>query len=149
MKTLILILITLSFLQSTILPLNLVLIVLICRAFIKIDKANLYLSFGFGLFISNLNLWQLGVESCVYLIIIQMVHSLSKTRFASNSLLIVPISLFFLSFDQILISLFTRGSLVIWPKVFIEAIVALPAFYVIRVWEERFIVRKEIKLKVS
>lgn len=149
MKTLIIILIILSFIQSTILPLNLVLIILICRAFIKIDKANLYLSFGFGLFISYLNLWQLGVESFVYLIIIQMVHSITKSRFASNSLLIVPISLFFLSLDQTLISLFSKESLVIYPKVFIEAAISLPALYIIRIWEERFIIHKQIRLKVG
>lgn len=148
MKTLIIILIILSFLQSTILPLNLVLIVLICRAFIKIDKANLYLSFGFGLFISNLNLWQLGLISFVYLIIIQMVHFLSGSRFASNSLLIVPISLVFLSLDQTLISFFSSESVAVWPKVLIESIIALPLLYIVRIWEERFIIRKEIKLKV-
>lgn len=148
MKTLIIILIILSFIQSTILPLNLVLIILICRAFIKIDKSNLYLAFGFGLFISYLNLWQLGVESFVYLIIIQVVHSITKSKFASNSLLIVPISLFFLAFDQTLISLFSKESLVIYPKVFIETVISLPTLYMIRIWEERFIIHKQIKLKV-
>jgi len=137
MKTLILILTIIAFLQTTILPLNLVLIILICRSYTKADKANLYLAFVFGLFSAHLDLTVLGLQSITYLIIVQITESLSKTRLAGNPLLIVPVSL-------VLLLLTTLE----FPKIFLESLLALPILYLIRAWEERFIIRKEIKLRV-
>lgn len=148
MKTLIIILIILSFIQSTILPINLILIILICRAFIRSDKSNLYLAFAFGLLSSHLNLKLLGVESILYLIIVQATHLLSRSRFTSNSLLIIPLTFIFLSINQIATSFIGKEGIVLLPKVFWESLIALPVFYMIRIWEESFITRKEIRLKV-
>lgn len=137
MKTLITILIIAAFLQTTILPIDLVLLVLICRAYIVRERANLYLAFVFGLLISHLNLTTLGLQSLVYLGIVAATQILSKTRLTGNSLLIVPISLVFL---------FLNG--LGWPQIIFAAFLSLPVLYLIRLWEERFIVRKEIKLKI-
>src|SRR3989338_7884502 len=100
MKTLIIILILAAFLQTTILPIDLVLLILICRAYVVSEKANLYLAFSFGLLTSHLNLVNLGFQSLIYLIIVQATQILSKIRLAGNPLLIVPISLVFLFFNQ-------------------------------------------------
>lgn len=147
MKTLAVTLFIVSFLQATVLPLNLVLIILICRAYIKSDKANSLLAFAFGLLISHLNFTPLGFQSILYLIFIQVTESLSKTRLAGNPLLIVPICLVLLSSNQLIGSIFTHQT---WEfkGVILESLLALPILYLIRLWEERFIVRKEIRLKV-
>lgn len=148
MKTLIAILILAAFLQATIVSIDLVLLILICRAYIKSDKANLLLSFAFGLFSSHLNLTGLGLQSLIYLIIIQATQILSKLSLAGNPLLIVPVSLILLSISQFINSLVNHNTFEIW-QVIIGSMLSLPILYSLRVWEERFIVRKEIKLRVK
>ena len=140
MKTLIFLLVILAFVQTTILPLDLVLLILICRSYLKTNQANLYLAFGFGLLISFLNLSTLGLLSIIYLIIVQLTQTLSKSPLASRSILIIPISFVLL--------LFYHYNLQIFPKVIIESLLSLPILYLIKLWEERFIVRKEIRLRV-
>lgn len=140
MKTLILILIILSFIQTTILPLNLVLIILIVRSLIRPEKNNLLLAFGFGLLLSHLNLQPLGFQSLIYLTSTQLTQILSKSRFSANPLLVVPLTVVFSTFSLMTIQLV--------PQVLIESFLALPIFYILRLWEERFIVRKEIKLRI-
>lgn len=147
MKTLIVILIIASFLQSTIFPIDLVLIILICRAFIKREKPNLYLAFAFGLLISHLALNPLGLNAVIFLLLIQITESLSKSRLANNSLLIVPICFVLLSLNQVVVSLVTQKAIALTP-VILGSILSLPIFYLVRFWEERFIVRNEIRLKV-
>lgn len=147
MKTLIIILIIAAFLQTTILPIDLVLLILICRAYIVNEKNNLYLSFAFGLLISHLNLTNVGFQSLIYLITVQATRILSRFRLAGNSLFIVPVSLVFLSLSQVVNSVVNHTTLD-FSKIIIASFLSLPILYLIRLWEERFIVRKEIKLKV-
>lgn len=146
MKTLIVILIIASFIQTTILPIDLVLLILICRAYIRSGRENLYLAFGFGLFTAHLNLISLGLSSLIYLVVMEITQMLSRLRLAGNPLLILPISIVVLSISEITGSYFT-GQTIEFPKVIIPAILSLPVFYLMKLWEERFIVRKEIKLK--
>lgn len=148
MKTLIAILIILSFLQTSVILLDLVLLILICRSYLKTDSANLYLSFGFGLLISHLLLLPLGLYSILYLLVAILTELFTKSPLAGRSLFIIPVSLILLSFSQITGSLILHQNLPIFPKVFIEALLSLPLFYLLRFWEERFIVRKDIKLRV-
>lgn len=147
MKTLIIVLTIVAFLQTTILPLDLVLLILICRAYIRPDQVNLYLSLGLGLLISQLDLSPLGLHSVVYLALTTLTSSLSKSPLARNSLLIIPISFVLLFLNQMIISLITHQTPEL-GKVIFESLLALPILYLIRLWEERFIVRKDIKLKV-
>lgn len=147
MKVLIAILIIASFLQTTILPINLVLLILICRAYVRSDKSNLLLAFGFGLLIAHLNLTNLGIQSLIYIIIIQITDGLSRSRLAGNLLLIIPISFVLLSCNQIInFYIFHQG--LDFSKIMLEAILSLPVLYLVKLWEERFVVRKEIRLKM-
>ncbi len=148
MKTLIVILIIASFLQTTILPINLVLIILICRAYLKISPSNLYLALFFGMLISHLNLVTLGFNSLIFIICVQITQGLSKTRLAGNSLLIIPITFILLSSSGILTSVFLNQSPEAFPKILFESLLSLPILYALKIWEERFIVRGDIKLKM-
>lgn len=148
MKTLVIILTVASFLQSTFLPLNLVLIILIARALIRPQKTNLYLAFGGGLLISHLNLEPLGLQSLIYLILIQLTQVLTKSKVFANPLVIVPLTFILLSLNLLATSIITHQALYFLPNIFWESLIALPVFYLIRLWEERFIVSREIKLKV-
>jgi len=147
MKTLIIVLIIVSFTESTILPIDLVLIILIARSYIRSDKSNLWLAFSFGLLSSNLNLTALGIQSLIYLTLVAVSEGLSKSRLAGNSFLIIPLSFVLLSLNQLIFASFLSESF-LFPKIVLEAIFSLPILYLIRLWEERFIVQKEIKLRV-
>lgn len=147
MKTLIIILILAAFLQTTILPIDLVLIILICRSYIKSDKTNLYLAFAFGILASLLSLNTLGFQSLVYLVIVAATHLLSKWRLAGNPLLIIPVTFIFLSLNQA-INLFLNSQSFDFTQIIFASFLSLPALYLLRLWEERFIVQKEIKLKI-
>lgn len=148
MKTLIIVLILISFLQATIMPIELVLLVLICRSYIKEDRANLYLAFAFGLLTSHLTLTPLGLNSLIFLTLVQITQVLSKTRLAGNSLLIILLAFILLSVNQLVTYFIIRQTLSLSPKILLESLLSLPILYVVRLWEERFIVRKEIKLKI-
>lgn len=148
MKTLILVLIIASFIQTTILPVDLVLIILICRSYLRSDRANLFLAFSFGLLLSHLNLTYFGLQSLVLLVLVQTTEGLSRSRLAGNWLLIIPLTFTLLSLNYIAISIFTNQSIQLFPGVFFESLLSLPVFFLVRLWEERFIVRKEIKLRV-
>lgn len=148
MKTLIFILIIMSFLEETIIPLNLVLLILICRAYIREESENLYLGFGFGLLSSFLTLNSLGINSLIYLFLIQITQVLSRTRLARNPLLIVPISFCLLAAYEVIASLILNVSFQLLPKVLLMSFLSLPIFYIVRLWEERFVVKRDIKLKL-
>lgn len=148
MKTLIAILIIASFIQSAILPIDLVLLILIARSYIKSDKNNLFLAFGFGMLVSHLNLTPLGLQSLIYLTLIVLSESLAKSRLAGNPFLIIPLSLVLVSINGAVMSLVIGQSIQIFPKNLLEATLSLPILYLLRLWEERFIVRGEIKLKI-
>lgn len=147
MKTLIIILILAAFLQTTILPIDLVLLILICRAYVIGEKGNLYLAFAFGLFTSHLNLTNLGLHSLIYLIAVQIVQLLSKSNLAGNPLLILPISFSLMTLNKAAESVVSHSAFD-FSGVIVATILSLPIFYIIRLWEERFVVRSEIKLKV-
>lgn len=147
MKTLIIILIIASFIQTTILPIDLVLLILICRSYIKADSSNLYLAFFFGIFTSHLNLVSIGFQSFIYLTFVEATEVLSRLRLAGNPLLIVPLSFFFLTSNQLANSILSHNTFA-FLQVIIACLLSLPILFLVKLWEERFTVRKEIKLKM-
>ena len=148
MKILIMILTLVSFIQTTIFPIDLVLIILICRGYIKDDPKNLYLAFVFGLLVSMLDLKLLGLQSIIYLILIQATQVFSRLRLAGSWLLIFPINLILLYLSLFINSIFLHQSAQYFPKIFIGSFLSLPIFFLIKLWEERFIVHKGIKLRI-
>lgn len=147
MKTLIVILIILSFVESSVLPLDLVLIVLICRGYIRSDKSNLWLAFSFGLVKSYLSLTTMGINSLIYISLVALIQSLSKSRLAGNSTLIIPLSFILLFINQLVYLLIFHEHF-LTSKMILESVLSLPILALVKFWEERFVVRKEIKLKV-
>lgn len=148
MKTLIIILTALSFLQSTFIFLDLVLIILILRSYIVLDKSNFYLAFGFGLLLSHLNFTPLGFQSLIFLLIVGATHLISKSPFSSNLFTIIPITFVFLSLNNVALSLLLHQSIQISLKILLESLFSLPIYIFFRMWEERFVVKPGIKLKL-
>lgn len=147
MKTLIIIFIIAAFLQTTILPIDLVLLILICRSYLKSDSSNLYLAFFFGILTAYLNLESIGFMSSIYLILVEATGILSKFRLAGNPFLIVPLTFCFLSFSQFA-NLILNHSTFAFSNIIIASLLSLPILFLVKLWEERFIVQKEIKLKM-
>lgn len=146
MLTIILALILISFLQNTLVPVDLVMLVLISRSFLIDEKLNYYLAFFLGLLISFLSSSSLGGVSLIYLCLVMLISIFRKTQFATYWLVIVPATLVLASLTQFL-EMFLMGhkfnlSVVIWQIVLI-----LPIYLLIKFWEERFIPKKDIKLK--
>lgn len=147
MKTTILILILVSFLQVTIIPLDLVLIFLTLRAFIKSDKSNFYLAFAFGLLTSHLTFTPLGINSLIYLGLISLTYLIRFLPISKNIFVVIPLIILVLSINQFILSLIMKESLHLWPSIFWWGLISIPTHILVRFWEERFVVR-DIKLKV-
>ncbi len=138
MRTIIFILILASFLQATIIPIHLVLMILICRSIIDQSRENLFLAFGFGLLNAHLTLGNIGFQSLIYVVLVQIAQIFSRWRFSTHWLLIYPLTV-------VLLLIYT---LQFSPQIFIESIFSIPIFFLVKLWEERFITKKDIKLKL-
>lgn len=147
MVLLIVSLVILSFIQSTILPLELVLEIILLRAFLKLDRANLYLAFGFGLIIAFLGHFTLGLQSMIYLLLVVFVHFLSKTPLSKNIFTCISTVIVLLTFNDLVSVLFLHTQIG-WIKILFELLFAFPIYFILKIWEERFIVRPDIKLKI-
>lgn len=148
MIPLILTLILFCFLQEAFLPINLVLLFLISRAFVVSGKENYYLAFISGLMLSFLAGYHLGVLSMVYLMIILAIHIFRRKQFITHPIIMIPIAAVALSFDEIISSAVSSSSLNLWSLI-PQIILVIPIYFAVLFWEERFITRKDIKLKVK
>lgn len=147
MRTIIAVLILAAFLQTTILPVNLVLLVLVLRSFLVSETSNLYLAFGFGLLISHLSSTPLGIQSIVYISMVIFTRALGRLPISNNILVVIPLTGFAALFDAGINALMMNASLQPVPAVLPPVILAIPLYIIIRFWEERFVV-SDIKLKV-
>ena len=132
----------LAFLQASIWPLNLGLILILTRAFVISGKANLFYAFGFGLLLSYLYQLPLGLLSLICIALVEFVYFWSKTPFSKNILTILPV----IGGLILIVEFFTGAK--IWPQILLEVALILPTFLIVRFWEERFFAPKEIKLRV-
>lgn len=148
MKSLTMVLILLAFLQSVLMPINLVLIVLLCREFVVGQKINLYLAFGIGVLLSILFGQRVGLVSLEYLLFI-FIASLVKLSAISTHLISVAVIVSALVFLDQLFSRLTLGSPLNLTIIITSVLLVIPIYIVVKLWEERFVVTKERKLKLS
>lgn len=148
MKILIIVLIIMSFLQTTIFPIDFVLLILICRAYVKSDSKNLYLAFYFGILTSHLGLAGIGLQSLIYMCLVEATEILSRFRLAGNPLLIVPLAFICLTISKFANSILISSGYDFFRMIIISFL-ALPVLFLVKLWEERFVVPKEIKLKMK
>jgi len=141
MKTIVIILILLAFLEAAMLPIKLVLTILLVRAFVRQDSANLILAFGLGLLLSHLQNQPLGLNALIFLILVEAVYLWSKTTFSHNLWTAFPVIGIFLFVAEFVTD--KHYANIIWE------LLLVPLIYLsVRFWEERFIVRRETKLKL-
>ncbi len=147
MKILVVILIFLSFLQTTILPLDLVLVVLFLQSYIRPERKNLILAFAFGILISHLTNQFVGLYALIYLSLVELTQVLAKVPIHKNlffgGLVLVP----FLILEKLVLSKILIATANFW-MVGLEILLAVPIYFLLKLWEERFVVKSEIKLRV-
>lgn len=131
MKTIFFILLLASFLQITILPVSLVLIILIARSFIISSKENLYLAFIFGLLISHLQFTPVGLTSVFYLLSVQTLNLWSKFPISNNLLIIFSYIILVLFLNDLFFSWITKSSFQIWPKILVEGLLIIPIYLIL------------------
>lgn len=142
MKTTIVTLILLAFLQTSVFPLNFCLLVILVRSFIRQDRSNLYLSLGVGLLLSLLQQLPLGLLSLTFCLMVEIIYLFKKTGFSESIWTIIPVVGVWLVVVDLLIGT------ALFPKIILEVTLILPVYLLVRFWEERFIVRPEIKLRI-
>lgn len=138
----------LSFLQATVINLDLILLVLICRSLLMEDDKNYYLAFGVGLLFGFLTIQPLGLLSIFYLLVVFLIYLLKRTTLGTYWPVVIPLVIIFATIEQFLRKIFF-DSFVNFIPVIILTMLALPTYLLIRFWEERFIPRKDLKLKLG
>src|SRR5256885_1337250 len=93
MKFFILLLIIASFLQASFIPVNLVLLLLISRAFIIEDKSNYYLAFFAGLFLGIVSIYNIGLWPLIFLLLVKVINLSKKLPLSKNILSLIILSL--------------------------------------------------------
>lgn len=148
MKLFIFILILAAFLQSSFIPINLCLILLICRSLALDEKANYVIGFITGLFLGILTSVNLGFWPLIFVIVVKLVHLSRKSPISAYALTILPLT-FSISLLVLYIQTFIFSQTFNITPAITQAALALPLFFLIRFWEERFELRPEIKLRVK
>lgn len=147
MKTFLMIIILCSFLQSAFLGINLVLVFIIARSLATDDKSNLYLAFVGGISLSFLTQVNLGYWPLILLLVSKIT---SAARFLPVSL--NPLMIFLVGGVQIVLvavaNMLISGSELKFLNIILEAVLVIAAFYLARAWDERFVVKREIKLRI-
>jgi hypothetical protein len=148
MLALIIFLILISFVEASIWSINLLLMIILLRAYIRVGVENLYLAFGFGLLLSFLEHTPMGLYSLLFIALVTLIHMISKAPLSKNLFTVVPSILITLVIGDYVLSIIRHVSWQMWPQVLYEAILILPIYIVLKLWEERFVVKKGVKLKV-
>lgn len=148
MKTYFFLLILAAFLQASFLPLNLVLMLLICRSLVLPGKKeNLILAFAAGILLSLLQSQNIGFWALVFLLVVRGVALTKKLPVSKNLLTVLSVSIITITLVTLTQQLFFKQSFD--PKlVLFESVLILPLYLIMLFWEERFEVRPEIKLKL-
>lgn len=147
MKTFLLLLTFFAFLQSAFLPVNLVLVVLIARGLVTEDRDNLFLAFFTGLILSFLTQVNLGYYPVVFISVVKLAMMLKKLPVSFSLLMIFLSGALLIALTAFLNSFFTGQILSLYPHI-IEAVLVIPAYFLIKLWEERFIIKSHTKLRV-
>ena len=135
-------------LQASFVPLNLMLLLLLCRSFAVPGKGNLFLSFGAGLFLAILESTNLGFYPLAFLILVKLAQLARQLPVSKNIYLVAVVATILILLFESVSSLFL-GQTMSMVKVAVEIILFPPLYLGWLFWEERFSPKGDIKLKVA
>lgn len=136
-----------AFIQSAFLPINICLILIVVRSFAVEEHQNYYLAFMTGIILAILSPVNIGFWTIILLFCVKFVHIIRTFPITSKGITIIPVALLLLGLTEYLQQLLFKVSFSITP-VIIGGVLALPLYFIIRLWEERFVVKREIRLKI-
>ncbi len=137
-----------AFLQTTVINLQLSLMILLSAALLRRDNLALYLSLFAGILIGTLSGINLGYYSLVYLAIVQGIRIYRRAPIHGNILFIAPaaVSAFFVFQLASLIYLHTSLDLV---KIIFDSLIFVAFYWLIQFFEDRLNSNTEIKLRLK
>lgn len=147
MKFFVSLLVIAAFLQGSFIPLNLCLLILVCRAYAVHSRENYYLALISGFLLGILTPVNLGFWPLVFLLSVLASHILRLVPVSGKLLTVIPVTLaIFLTVSGVENLVFKTPF--IWWYILISSLLSLPLFIVIREWEERFTTKSGLKLRV-
>jgi len=147
MKIFIFILILISFVQTAFLPVDLILLLLIARSYILGAKSDYILGFGFGLLLASQSGQSIGLLSLIYLILILLIHLMRKLPISNNWFILFGLAFIIIMSNEV-IQLLTFKTSFNLSLIIISSLLMVPIYFGVLFWEERFIIRKDLKLKL-
>lgn len=148
MKLFTLFLILAVFLQTTLIPINLTLILLFNRSLIVQEKTNFYLAFLAGVLLGIISTTNLGFYPILFLIYVKIASLIKRSPLSNNIFsLVLTGGLIFIS-SSFLEKIFLGANFSLL-KILVEVVLSLPIYFLVRIWEERFMVKPHIKLKIK
>lgn len=147
MKTLLLLITFFAFLQSAFLGVNLVLVLIVARGLVVDDREALFLGFFGGLILGFLTQVNLGYYPLVFILTIKAAGVLKKLPVAFNLLTVLLFGAVLIILNAFLNSLFIGQMFDVYPHL-IEIVLVLAFYFPVKFWEERFIVKKQAKLRI-
>lgn len=147
MKTFIVILIISALIQTSFLPLNLCLLLIVCRSIVVTERLNYYLAFMVGILVGILGSQNMGEWALIYIGTVWL-STLSKRLPVSHNLVtVIPILLIVIGIANFA-EQFLFNTSIEYSKMIMEMILSLPIFLLVKFWEERFTVKAGIRLKL-
>lgn len=147
MKLFIALLIIASFIQSSVLPLDLCLVLIICYTLITNYKSSLIAAFIGGLFLSLLTVQNLGFWPIIFLLVIKLTTLIKKMPFATNFWIFAP-AVFLISLGVNFLTMIFLGQSIEFLRIIFNTIAAVPIYFFLKIWEERFVVKQDLRLKL-
>lgn len=147
MKLLIPLLFVAALLQTSFLPINFVLVILICQSYLFESRANYLLAFIGGITFAILSSANLGFLPLIFLVIVKITHLVRKLPIVA-SLLTIPILVAMVLLLIAYLEQLIFNKSVNFKDVFLGAVASLPIYFLLQIWQDRLLFRNEIKLKI-
>lgn len=137
-----------AFIQSSLVNLNLCLVLLSVRALVLEKKENFYLAFFSGILLGVLTSKNLGFYPILFIFVVKLLSILNQTRITpTNYLVVLPACLIVFTVAEYLEKFFF-GESVSFVKIAIETVLVIPTFLIISVLEDRLTPKGGIRLRV-
>ncbi len=136
MKYFIFLLIFAAFIQTSFLPLNLVLIMLVSKTLVEDDNSNLVLAFFAGILVGVLSSQNIGFWALVNLAAVEVARFVKKAPFSQNALTLLPVFGLILLFSRFFEGVFVKQS-VQYSLIFWEVLVSVPVYLGIKFWKDK------------
>ncbi len=148
MRLFILFLVFALLLQTTLLGINLCLVLIVARSLAVSERSNLIAGFFTGIFLGAMSSINIGFYSILFVICTKVVEIFKGSALSGNFLSFIPLCFIIYMgaafFERVFLSQSVNLSKIIW-----ELFATVPTFLIIKFMQERFTMKPGIKLRVK